>query len=78
MRRQRDRVEGYIATGVAGGATLAAGGGRPAHLDKGWYVQPTVFGNVDNRSVIGAEGLGELLETKLIILAGPPAAEGTG
>ena len=27
--RQRDRVEGYIATGIAGGATLATGGGRP-------------------------------------------------
>jgi aldehyde dehydrogenase (NAD+) len=159
MRRQRDRVEGYIAKGVAGGATLAAGGGRPAHLDRGWYVNPTVFGNVDNRSVIaqeeifgpvlsvipaddeqhavelandsiyglnssvftndvdralevagqlkagtvghnarrgdpaiafggfkqsgigregGAEGLTELLETKLIILTGPPAGEGTG
>jgi aldehyde dehydrogenase (NAD+) len=159
MRRQRDRVEGYIAKGVAGGATLAAGGGRPAHLDRGWYVNPTVFGNVDNRSVIareeifgpvlsvipadderhaidlandsiyglnssvftndvdralevagqlqagtvghnamrgdpaiafggfkqsgigregGAEGLGELLETKLIILTGPPDGEGTG
>jgi aldehyde dehydrogenase (NAD+) len=159
MRRQRDRVEGYIAKGVAAGATLAAGGGRPAHLDRGWYVSPTVFGHVDNRSVIareeifgpvlsvipadderhavelandsiyglnssvftndvdraleiagqlqagtvghnamrgdpaiafggfkqsgigregGAEGLGELLETKLIILTGPPAGEVTG
>jgi aldehyde dehydrogenase (NAD+) len=159
MRRQRDRVEGYIAKGVAAGATLAAGGGRPAHLDRGWYVSPTVFGHVDNRSVIarqeifgpvlsvipadderhavelandsiyglnssvftndvdraleiagqlqagtvghnamrgdpaiafggfkqsgigregGTEGLGELLETKLIILTGPPAGEVTG
>ena len=54
-RRQRDRVEGYIAQGIAGGATLATGGGRPGHLERGWYVQPTVFGNVDNSSVIAQE-----------------------
>ena len=48
MRRQRDRVEGYIAKGVDDGATLAAGGGRPKHLERGWFVEPTVFGNVDN------------------------------
>jgi acyl-CoA reductase-like NAD-dependent aldehyde dehydrogenase len=53
--RQRDRVLGYIATGVEDGATLAAGGGRPAHLDRGWFVEPTVFGNVDNRSTIAQE-----------------------
>jgi aldehyde dehydrogenase (NAD+) len=53
--RQRDRVEGYIAKGVAGGATLATGGGRPKDLDRGWFVEPTVFGNVDNSSVIAQE-----------------------
>src|SRR6202012_4720494 len=53
--RQRDRVEGYIARGVEGGATLAAGGGRPKDLERGWYVEPTVFGNVDNSSVIAQE-----------------------
>jgi acyl-CoA reductase-like NAD-dependent aldehyde dehydrogenase len=53
--RQRDRVEGYIAKGIADGATLATGGGRPKDLDRGWYVEPTVFGNVDNRSVIAQE-----------------------
>ena len=46
--RQRDRVAGYIAKGVEEGATLVTGGGRPAHLDRGWFVEPTVFGNVDN------------------------------
>ena len=54
-RRQRDRVEGYIAKGLAEGATLAAGGGRPKHLDRGWYIEPTVFGNVDNSSTIAQE-----------------------
>jgi aldehyde dehydrogenase (NAD+) len=53
--RQRTRVEGYIAKGIADGATLAAGGGRPRGLDRGWYVEPTVFGNVDNSSVIAQE-----------------------
>jgi aldehyde dehydrogenase (NAD+) len=53
--RQRDRVEGYIARGVADGATLATGGGRPKDLDRGWYVEPTVFGNVDNSSAIAQE-----------------------
>jgi acyl-CoA reductase-like NAD-dependent aldehyde dehydrogenase len=53
--RQRDRVEGYIAKGIAEGATLAAGGGRPKHLDRGWFVEPTVFGNVDNSATIAQE-----------------------
>lgn len=53
--RQRDRVLGYIAKGVEEGATLATGGGRPADLDRGYYVEPTVFGNVDNGSSIGRE-----------------------
>jgi len=53
--RQRDRVEGYIAKGIAAGATLATGGGRPKDLERGWYVEPTVFGNVDNSSVIAQE-----------------------
>jgi acyl-CoA reductase-like NAD-dependent aldehyde dehydrogenase len=55
MQRQRDRVEGYIQKGVDEGATLAAGGGRPKHLDRGWFVEPTVFGNVDNSSTIAQE-----------------------
>ena len=52
---QRDRVEGYIAKGIAEGATLATGGGRPKHLDRGWFVEPTVFGNVDNSATIAQE-----------------------
>ncbi|ADP80884.1 aldehyde dehydrogenase [Pseudofrankia inefficax] len=54
-RRQRDRVEGYIAKGISDGAKLAAGGGRPRDLDRGWYVEPTVFGDVDNGSTIAQE-----------------------
>jgi acyl-CoA reductase-like NAD-dependent aldehyde dehydrogenase len=55
MRRQLERVQGYIAKGKAEGATLATGGGRPAHLDRGYFIEPTVFGNVDNRYTIARE-----------------------
>jgi aldehyde dehydrogenase (NAD+) len=53
--RQRDRVEGYIAKGQEQGATLVTGGGRPKDLDRGYYVEPTVFGDVDNSSAIAQE-----------------------
>ena len=53
--RQRDRVLGYIDKGAQEGATLATGGGRPAHLECGWFVEPTVFGNVDNGATIARE-----------------------
>jgi acyl-CoA reductase-like NAD-dependent aldehyde dehydrogenase len=53
--RHRDRVEGYIAKGIAQGATLAAGGGRPSHLERGWFIEPTVFGNVDSSHTIAQE-----------------------
>jgi acyl-CoA reductase-like NAD-dependent aldehyde dehydrogenase len=46
MARQRDRVEGYIRTGRAEGARIACGGGRPRGLDRGYYVEPTVFSGV--------------------------------
>jgi acyl-CoA reductase-like NAD-dependent aldehyde dehydrogenase len=46
MARQRDRVEGYIRTGRAEGARVACGGGRPRGLDRGFYVEPTVFTGV--------------------------------
>jgi acyl-CoA reductase-like NAD-dependent aldehyde dehydrogenase len=52
---QRDRVESYIASGIADGATLAVGGGRPQGLDRGFFIEPTVFGNVDNSSTIAQE-----------------------
>jgi aldehyde dehydrogenase (NAD+) len=52
---QRDRVEGYIAKGIADGASLAVGGRRPHGLDRGFFIEPTVFGNVDNSSTIAQE-----------------------
>ena len=53
--RQRERVEGYIAKGLAEGARLVTGGGRPAHLEKGWYVEPTLFADVDNSMTVAQE-----------------------
>jgi len=55
MGRQRDRVEGLIAQAQAEGARLATGGGRPAHLNRGYFIEPTVFANVDNNSTIARE-----------------------
>jgi acyl-CoA reductase-like NAD-dependent aldehyde dehydrogenase len=52
---QRDRVESYIAAGIAEGAQLLTGGGRPRHLSRGWYVQPTVFGGATNQMKIARE-----------------------
>lgn len=52
---QRDRVEGYIATGIDEGARLVCGGGRPDGLDDGFFVQPTVFADVDNAMTIAQE-----------------------
>ncbi len=55
IERQRDRVERYIEIGKAEGARLATGGGRPSHLNRGFYIEPTVFGDVDNQSTIARE-----------------------
>jgi betaine-aldehyde dehydrogenase len=53
--RQRDRVEGYLRSGQEEGAKVAIGGGRPAGLDRGFYVEPTVFVGVDNTMKIAQE-----------------------
>jgi aldehyde dehydrogenase (NAD+) len=55
MERQRARVESMISAGKAQGARLATGGGRPAHLSRGYFIEPTVFANVDNASTIARE-----------------------
>ncbi|MBU8814555.1 aldehyde dehydrogenase [Mycolicibacterium goodii] len=53
--KQRERVEGYIKKGIEEGARLVTGGGRPEGLDSGWFVQPTVFADVDNSMTIAQE-----------------------
>jgi aldehyde dehydrogenase (NAD+) len=53
---QFDRVEGYIAKGIAEGAKVVIGGaGRPEGLEKGYYVKPTIFSNVNNQMTIARE-----------------------
>jgi aldehyde dehydrogenase (NAD+) len=54
-RRQYERVTGYIDLGRAEGARVAAGGGRPAGLDRGFYVAPTVFAGVTNDMRVARE-----------------------
>jgi aldehyde dehydrogenase (NAD+) len=53
--RQRDRVEGYIEKGKSEGARMVLDGTRPAGLDVGWYVGPTVFADVNNEMTIARE-----------------------
>jgi aldehyde dehydrogenase (NAD+) len=53
---QFDRVEGYIARGIAEGAKVVIGGsGRPDGLSKGYFVKPTIFSNVRNDMTIARE-----------------------
>jgi acyl-CoA reductase-like NAD-dependent aldehyde dehydrogenase len=54
-RRQRERSLDYIAHGQSEGAKVLTGGGRPAALERGWYVEPTLFGDVDNSMRIARE-----------------------
>jgi len=53
--RQRARIEGYLDSGREEGATVALGGGRPSSQSKGWFVEPTVFSDVDNKMKIAQE-----------------------
>ena len=55
MKRQLDRVQGYIEKGRREGARLVCGGGRPEHLKKGYFIEPTVFADVDTRMTIAQE-----------------------
>lgn len=55
-KNQYEKVQELIAAGIEEGAELACGGcGRPDGLDKGFFVKPTVFGNVRNNMRIAQE-----------------------
>ncbi|MCU0272406.1 MAG: aldehyde dehydrogenase family protein, partial [Acidimicrobiales bacterium] len=54
-RRQQERVLGYLEQGKAEGARAVVGGGRPAHLPTGFFVEPTLFADVDNSMTIARE-----------------------
>jgi aldehyde dehydrogenase (NAD+) len=53
--RQRDRVLGYIEKGKAEGARLLVGGGRPKQFERGYFVEPTLFVDVDPDSTIAQQ-----------------------
>jgi aldehyde dehydrogenase (NAD+) len=53
--QQRARVERYIQSGIDEGARLACGGRRPAHLDRGYFVEPTVFVDVKSSMTIAQD-----------------------
>jgi len=55
MQRQRTRVENYIGLGKAEGAQLVAGGRRPAHLPRGYYIEPTLFTRVTSAMQIAKD-----------------------
>jgi aldehyde dehydrogenase (NAD+) len=55
MARQLSRVQSYIAAGRAEGARIACGGGRPVGLNQGYYIEPTVFTDVQPHMKIAQE-----------------------
>ena len=64
---QWDRIQTLLHKGIAEGATVVAGGpGKPAGLERGYYVQPTVLGNVTNDMTVARE---EIFGPVLSILA---------
>ncbi len=65
-RTQFDKIQDLIQRGVDEGATLVTGGcGRAEHLERGFYVKPTVFADVDNGMTIARE---EIFGPVLVII----------
>ncbi|MCX2931151.1 aldehyde dehydrogenase [Mycobacterium sp. CVI_P3] len=64
--RQRDRVQGYLNLAVAEGGSFACGGGRPAGLDRGYFIAPTVIRGLDNSARVARE---EIFGPVLVVLA---------
>ncbi len=55
-KAQYDKIQNLINKGIEEGATLAAGGpDRPSHLNKGYFIKPTVFTDVNNNMTIAKE-----------------------
>src|SRR5205823_14242700 len=61
-KEQHDRVSSYLEVGKKE-AKVAIGGGRPKHLGKGYYVEPTIFYDVDNGARIAREAIFGLVDT---------------
>ncbi len=63
--RQRDKVAGYVDRAVAAGAKAVVGGGRPAHLPKGFFFEPTLLVDVDEDAEVAQD---ELFGPVLVVL----------
>jgi len=59
--QQRERVEGYVASGLEQGAELLCGGKRPEGFDKGFYYEPTVFVSSNELRIAQEEIFGPVL-----------------
>ncbi|WP_292959853.1 aldehyde dehydrogenase [Novosphingobium sp. UBA1939] len=55
MARHHRKVLSYVEQGIAEGARLATGGGRPPALDRGYFIEPTVFDHATNDMAIARE-----------------------
>lgn len=53
--RQRDRVQGYLDLAISEGGTFACGGGRPAEMATGFFVEPTVIAGLSNDARVARE-----------------------
>jgi aldehyde dehydrogenase (NAD+) len=53
--KQQERILDYISKGVEEGATLSLGGGKPEAHPTGWFLEPTLFTDVDNSMTIAQE-----------------------
>jgi aldehyde dehydrogenase (NAD+) len=59
--RQRERVEGYVASGLEQGAELVTGGQRPVHVEKGFFFEPTVFVATNDMRIAQEEIFGPVM-----------------
>ena len=53
--RQRDRIEGYLRAAIDEGGAFAAGGGRPADQERGFFIEPTLITGLDNSATVAQE-----------------------
>ena len=58
---QRDKVQGYVESGLEQGAELITGGKRPDHMDKGFFFEPTVFVGTNDMRIAQEEIFGPVL-----------------